>query len=74
MLDAVAQRYGVLPSDLLLRGNSIDITIANLAQEYINRKTAEANGQSMAKRAPNLSQEEMQNMIKKVKDRENVSK
>lgn len=70
MLDAVAQRYGVLPSELLQKGNSLDITIANLAQEYVNRKNAETNGQSIPKRAPNLSQDEMQAMIDRVKKKQ----
>ena len=68
MLDAVAQRYGVLPSELLVKGNSLDITIATLAQEYVNRKTAEANGQTVAKSAPNLTVEEMQAMVDRVKE------
>jgi hypothetical protein len=57
----------VLPSDFLARGNSFDITIANLAQEYINRKTAEANGETVAKPAPKLTTEELQAMLNKVK-------
>jgi hypothetical protein len=68
MLDGVAQRYGVLPSELLDKGNSLDITIATLAQEYVNRKTAEANGQTVAKSAPNLTVEEMQAMVDRVKE------
>jgi hypothetical protein len=67
LLDGIAQRYGVLPSDFLSRGNSFDITIANLAQEYINRKTAEANGETVARPAPKLTVEEMQAMIAKVR-------
>jgi len=69
MLDGVAQRYGVLPSELLDKGNSLDITIATLAQEYVNRKTAEANGQPGAKKAPHMTQEQMQAMIDKVKNK-----
>jgi len=69
MLDAVAQRYGVLPSELLVKGNSLDITIANLAQEYVNRKTAEANGQPTNQAAPNLTIEEMQAMVDRVKEK-----
>ena len=69
MLDGVAQRYGVLPSELLDKGNSLDITIANLAQEYVNRKTAEANGQHTTRAAPNLTVEEMQAMIDRVKEK-----
>ncbi len=69
MLDGVAQRYGVLPSELLDKGNSLDITIATLAQEYVNRKTSEANGQSVAKTAPTLTVEEMQAMVDRVKEK-----
>lgn len=68
MLDGVAQRYGVLPSELLDKGNSLDITIATLAQEYVNRKTAEANGETVVKTAPKLTVEEMQAMVDRVKE------
>jgi hypothetical protein len=69
MLDGVAQRYGVLPSELLDKGNSLDITIATLAQEYVNRKTAEANGESVVKTARKLTVEEMQAMIDRVRNK-----
>lgn len=69
MLDGVAQRYGVLPSELLEKGNSLDITIATLAQEYVNRKTAEANGQAGVRAAPRLTVEEMQAKIDKVRNK-----
>jgi hypothetical protein len=70
MLDGVAQRYGVLPSDFLVRGNSFDITVATLAQEYTNRKNAEARGEIREPRVPNLTTEEMQAMIDRVKNLE----
>jgi hypothetical protein len=63
----MAQRYGVLPSDFLARGNSFDITVANVAQEYINRKTAEANGQPTPKPVNNLTVEQMQAMVNRVR-------
>lgn len=71
MLDSVAQRYGILPSKLLVEGSSLDIVIADAAQTYINQKQEEAqarqNGVPYVKPAPQLSEEEMMAMINKVK-------
>lgn len=68
-MDFVCQRYGVLPSHLLEKGSSIDILIADVAQTYQNRKQEEQ--AEMAKTGhkppPKLSQEQMIDMINRVK-------
>lgn len=64
-LDFVAKRYGVLPSQLLRDGWNIDVVCCNLAVGYENylRRRAES-GQN---NTPDLSIEQMQEMIAKVR-------
>ena len=74
-LDFVAQRYGVLPSELLERGNSLDIIIADKAQSYMNelqkQAQAKSSGHSYTKPAPELSEKEMLDMLDRVKQQGN---
>lgn len=58
-LDFVANRYGMLPSQLLRMGDSLDIIIADTAQTYRNKLQAQENGEIQH----NLSEEEMLAMI-----------
>ena len=69
MIDAVSQRYGVLPSKLLSSGSSVDIMIATTAQSYAARKQAEADGKPLPKRAPKLTEKEMLAMVKRAKEK-----
>lgn len=46
MLDFVAERYGMLPSQVLKEGNSLDFVIAEAAQGYKNKLQAKANNKS----------------------------
>jgi hypothetical protein len=43
-IDFVAQRYGILPSQLLRDGNSLDMLVADTAQGYQNYLQQRANG------------------------------
>jgi hypothetical protein len=70
MLDFVAARYGVLPSELVKRGDTMDIIIADAAQRYMNEKQEEARAKAEGRvvlKTPNLSQEQMYDMLNKVK-------
>lgn len=69
MIDAVAQRYGVLPTVLLSSGSSVDIMIATTAQSYAARKQAEAEGKPLPKRKPVLTEKEMMAMVERAKAR-----
>jgi hypothetical protein len=42
MLDAMAQRYGILPSQLLREGDSFDITVMDVALTYQNYKNKDS--------------------------------
>jgi hypothetical protein len=71
-LDFVAQRYGMLPSQLLLEGNSLDIVVAQQAQSYTNRKQEEARAKAAGKTikpdVPHLTEEQMMEMLRKAKE------
>jgi hypothetical protein len=64
-LDFVAQRYGVLPSQLLREGSSIDILIADAAQGYINQKQNPSAANSIDNYG--LTQEQMLDMVARAK-------
>jgi len=70
-IDWVAKRYGVLPSELIARGNSIDVMMADLGVSYENHlnKKAEAKSKGGVAPAPKLSQEEMAQMLENVRKR-----
>ena len=72
MLDFIAERYGMLPSQVLREGNSLDFVIADAAQGYKNKLQAEANARSQglttAPDKPNLSEKEMLDMVAKARE------
>lgn len=72
-MDFVCQRYGVLPSQLLEKGSSIDILIADVAQRYQNKRDQEQAEMAKTgqKPVPKLSQEQMIDMINRVKKQKN---
>lgn len=43
-IDTMAQRYGILPSELLLRASTFDLFICNSSIRYQQVKQAEKNG------------------------------
>lgn len=71
-VDFVAQRYGMLPSQLLRDGTSLDLIVAQKAQSYQAKKQAEARDKAQGKYSqpdvPQLSEQQMLDMIAKVKD------
>jgi hypothetical protein len=74
MVDFVAKRYGMLPSELLVRANTFDIMIAETAVGYENYLNKKDRGDTMTPQAPDLSEKEMQAMIDKVKEDESKNK
>lgn len=62
-LDTMAQRYGVLPSQLMNSATTFDMYIMDAALSYQNYQHKKANGQV----ADTLSTEELQDMMKKAK-------
>lgn len=66
-LDFIAQRYSVLPSELIAKGDVVDLNIAIIGSEYA--KWVQQNPE-LAKAGANnhgLSQLEMQNAINRVR-------
>lgn len=44
MLDALGERYGKLPSELLDRANTFDLWVYDVAVSWINNQQAKADG------------------------------
>ncbi len=44
MLDALGERYGMLPSELLDRANTFDLWVYDVAVSWINAENDKANG------------------------------
>jgi hypothetical protein len=76
-LDFVAERYGMLPSQVLREGSSIDFVVADAAQGYANfkREAAElrARGGRLGGEVTKPNEEEMLKMIERVKGTNNDS-
>ena len=61
MLDALGERYSMLPSELLERANTFDLWVYDAAVSWINSQHARANGQA-PNYDPNDLQKRMENM------------
>ena len=70
MVDFVAKRYGILPSELLIKGNSYDVMIAETSVGYENYLHNKDKGGNVLPTPPSLSQEEMLAMIERVRKNE----
>lgn len=68
VVDFVAQRYGVLPSQLIAVGSSLDVVVAQTAQDYLNKQQARAQGSNQTPNVPELSEKEMLDMIARAKE------
>ena len=68
-VDFIAKRYGKLPSEVMAQATTFDLTVGQLAVDYQNYsyevEKRRQNGQAMP--APKLTQEQMQDMMNKVK-------
>lgn len=73
MFDWVSRRYGVLPSQLLIQGNSFDLLVADVGQKWENyqqQKTLnKQKGVGTAPPVPHLTEEDMMAMIRRVKEK-----
>jgi hypothetical protein len=66
MLDAMAQRYGILPSELLMKGDTFDITVMDVALTYKRFKEKSANNEDITDM---YDQEELQNIMDRTRGR-----
>lgn len=65
-LDVISKRYGILPTEQLARGSTIDVFVANLGMQYENWLSKKHDkGQS----APEKSQDELQGMLDRAKNK-----
>ena len=70
-IDSVCKRYGLLPSEFLNRGNSLDLYVADIATQfetYVHNKHMNKNMPSVAE-PPQLSESEMQAMLERVRNK-----
>jgi hypothetical protein len=68
MLDSMAERYGILPSECLQRANTLDLTVLTAAVSYRNElNEAAANNAVPGHKQP--TQEEMIAMLERARNR-----
>ena len=70
-IDSVCKRYGLMPSEFLNRGNSLDLYVADIAQQfetYVHNKHMNKNTPS-APETPQLSESEMTAMLERVRNK-----
>lgn len=58
MLDALGERYGMLPSQVLANANTLDIWVFDVAISYREAQDAKAQG-----KAPKVSQDQLQRLM-----------
>lgn len=58
----LGKRYGLLPSEVLVRASTFDLQVLDVAISYENFKASKARGEN-----PEISQDAMQEMIKHVR-------
>jgi hypothetical protein len=68
-LDNLAQRYKCLPGEALQRATTFDLRVLEVQAQWERRQRDVAEGKASAKASPKLSQQQMQAMIDKVKQR-----
>lgn len=73
-LDNLAYRYGILPSEALARGTTLDLYVMDVGAKWSHKQHEEANGTKRfgadLKPPPKLTEQEMFDMINRVKAQE----
>lgn len=68
LLDGLAQRYGLLPSEVMARADTLDVLVMDIAQSYRNyleQQQARRSGQPP--QAPDIPVNKLEDMIRKVR-------
>lgn len=65
MLDAMGKRYGLLPSEILRRADTLDLHVFDMSMSY--QDYAREKAETGREPPPKLSQDQMAEMLKKVK-------
>ena len=66
-LDALAQRYNLLPTEALERATTFDMRVMEIGNRYQNRRQTMAQGGLPQRARPKLKEQDMRAMIEKVK-------
>lgn len=69
-LDNLASKYHCLPSEAIERGTTFDLYVLDVSTKWHNRQHDIAQGRESSTITPELSVEEMQAMIARVKERQ----
>ena len=72
-LDNMAQKYGLLPSEVLDRASTFDLAVMDISTRWQREQRARAEGKSTIEK-PKLTQEQMLAMIKNAKERKNANR
>lgn len=67
-VDGLGKRYGLLPSEVLSRGNTFDLYIMDAALTFENYQYKKASNGGK-KPIPDYTQEQLQNMLNKVRNK-----
>lgn len=68
-LDNLASKYHCLPSEAMERGTTFDLFVLDVSTKWYNRQQDIAQGKESSTITPELSVEQMQAMIARVKER-----
>lgn len=71
-IDNLAFRYGLLPSEVLARATTFDLTVLDVSARWERYQFEKQNGK-LKTEVPDLSEQEMLDMIRKVKEDVNKS-
>lgn len=70
MIDALASRYGCLPSDIIAKADTFDVFILNTVLEYENYQYQKEQAKQGKAPAPtNLTQQQMKDMIARARNK-----
>lgn len=69
-LDNLAERYRLLPSEALARATTFDLRVLDVSAKWNLHRQQIASGEKPEKPVPKLTQEQMQAMIRRVRERE----
>jgi hypothetical protein len=67
MLDALGERYGMLPSELLERANTFDLWVYDVAVSYINEQQRKSTSGNQPPPPGSYSQEQLRQRMERVR-------
>jgi hypothetical protein len=69
MLDSVATRYHLLPSEVMARADTLDLMVMDVAQgwHHYQQRVADARNQGLPPPAPDIPLNKLQEMLERVR-------